>query len=348
MSQDQDLILPATVEVVVLDLPPLTEEQVDVPGVYVGVSNTDPDEPFDGAEVELSTLTDDGTGSGDTVDTLEISQSFKSEAVVGSVVGTCGGGVTGRFWDTATVLRVQLRRTTDDTSVFANETEEAVWAGKKNILAVGKEIIGFVTATPTGNLREWDLSKLSRGRRGTEQFIDSHSSAEQVVMLTGSSAIHFVPVSSDKVSPNVGAVDNLRARAVGGGLPITDATYTKTIPYEAKTLQQLPPTVLPAVRDATGNATISWLARSNRPFRLLSSVRDDRLTCCWCEEYEVEILNGARDTILRRFTVLNRRDFVYTAARQVTDFGSTQATIQVNIYKRAQLVGRGRTDGGAV
>lgn len=337
MSIRQDLRLPPNVEPIVEEIPPLLDEQVDVPGVVVGVVSTDPDEPFTGADVEVSK---DG---GDTFDSV---QSFRSEAVVGHVVGTFGGGVTGRFWDTKNTLRIQLMRTNDELS---SEPEEAVFAGRRNVLLVGKEVVGFVTATAVeGELRTWDLTKLSRGRRNTEEFIDLHAENEQVLLLTTPSVLQFVSLPLNSVSPSEGRSDNLLFRSSAGGLPITDSTYQKKVAFEAKNVKEFAPTVLPAVRDTEGNIRVRWVNRSKRPFRLFAPIKDDRLACCGCMQYEIDILSADRTAVLRRYTVLNRTDFVYTAARQIEDFGSVQATVEVNIYKSAQMVGRGRTVGGSV
>ncbi len=338
MSEDQKLKLRSNVEVVVLDLPPLTDEHVEQPGVYVGVVATDPAEDFSTAAVVVSA--DDGVS-------YEPIEALKGEVVAAHVVGTCGGGVTGRFWDTVTVLRIELMRGAHE-DAMANAPDEDVWAGRKNILAVGDEIIGFAEATATGDPRVWDLTRLARGRRGTEQWIDLHAENEKVVLLTSPSSLEFVPLSLNHVSPQQGAPNNLRFRAVASGLPATDATHEQIIPFQARTLQAFSPTVLPAVRDSSGNILISWVPRSARPFRLLGYVLDMRLWCCGCDEYLVEILAADRSEVLRRFVILNRTSFIYTAAYQVIDFGSTQSTVQINIYKNGQMIGRGFTDGGEI
>lgn len=336
MSQDQELDLAPNVEPIILDIPALTEEQVGESGVYVGVANTDPAEEFIGASVLLSE--DDGV-------TFEEIQSFRGETVTAHVVGSCGGGVSGRFWDTLTTLRVQL---TSATAELLTETEEAVWSGRKNILLVGQEIIGFCVATPTGTPREYDLTKLARGRRNTEEWIEKHADNEEVVLLSSPSALQFVTLSPSKVSPLEGRVDNPTWRATSGGLPATDSVREKVLPFEAKTMQPFVPTVKPAERDSVGNITIRISPRSNRIFRLLSCVKDDRLECCGCAQLEIDILTDDRATVLRRFILIGRTDFVYTLAKQTVDFGSAKNPVQVAIYASAEMVGRGRSLGGTV
>lgn len=333
MAEDQELDLAPNVEPVVEDLPPLTEEQVDKPGVMVGLVNTNPSGAFAGGTVLVSK--NDGTD-------FDQLQSFRGEAVVGHVVGTLGGGVSGKFWDTLNTLRVQLDR---DGGAFANEPEEEVASGRRNILLVGKEIIGFVNAVATGNPREWDLTKLCRGRRNTEEWIDQHAANEQVLMLTEPSVLQFCPLPLEDAS-DLTAPKELLFRATAAGLPATDSAFEKAVTFQAKTMQPFSPTVLPAVRDADGNATIRWQPRSKHRWRLLGFIKDDRLECCGCSQYEIDILAADRLSVKRKFIVLNRTSFIYTAANQVTDFGSTQATLQIEIYQAAQLIGRGRTNGG--
>lgn len=57
------------------------------------------------------------------------------------------------------------------------------------------------------------------------------------------------------------------------------------------------------------------------------------------ERYEVEIMSGA--TLKRTITGLTSPTTVYTAAQQVTDFGSAQSSISVRVYQLSAAVGRG-------
>lgn len=57
------------------------------------------------------------------------------------------------------------------------------------------------------------------------------------------------------------------------------------------------------------------------------------------ERYEVDIMQGA--TVKRTFTGLTTLTTIYTSAQQVTDFGSAQASILVNVYQMSAAVGRG-------
>ncbi len=57
------------------------------------------------------------------------------------------------------------------------------------------------------------------------------------------------------------------------------------------------------------------------------------------ERYEVDIMSGV--TLKRTITGLTSPTASYTAAQQVTDFGSAQASILVNVYQLSTAVGRG-------
>ena len=57
------------------------------------------------------------------------------------------------------------------------------------------------------------------------------------------------------------------------------------------------------------------------------------------ERYEVEIYSGM--TLKRTITGLTTPSTIYTAAQQVTDFGSTQSSVSVKVYQLSAAVGRG-------
>ncbi len=57
------------------------------------------------------------------------------------------------------------------------------------------------------------------------------------------------------------------------------------------------------------------------------------------ERYEVEIMQGV--TLKRTIIGLTTPTTIYTAAQQVTDFGSAQSSVLVNVYQLSAAVGRG-------
>ena len=90
-------------------------------------------------------------------------------------------------------------------------------------------------------------------------------------------------------------------------------------------------------RDGSGNLTINWLRRT----RIGGDWRDgvDVPLSEESERYEVDIMSGV--TVKRTITGLTTPTASYTAAQQVTDFGSAQSSVTVNVYQLSAKVGRG-------
>jgi hypothetical protein len=89
-------------------------------------------------------------------------------------------------------------------------------------------------------------------------------------------------------------------------------------------------------RDIDGNITISWIRRS-------------RNTCEWrdysdvplnesYEAYDIEIMSGLT---IKRTLSATTQTVVYSASQQITDFGSLQNSVVVQIYQISDIVGRG-------
>jgi hypothetical protein len=90
-------------------------------------------------------------------------------------------------------------------------------------------------------------------------------------------------------------------------------------------------------RNAGGDLTITWIRRTR--FGGVWTDGTDVPLNEETEKYEVDILNGA--TVVRTIAVTNT-SATYTAAQQVTDFGSVQSAITVKVYQISGTVGRGR------
>jgi hypothetical protein len=92
-------------------------------------------------------------------------------------------------------------------------------------------------------------------------------------------------------------------------------------------------------RNAAGDVTLSWVRRG----RLSGEWRDavDVPLGEDSEVYDMEIWDSARTTLKRTFSALSSTSTTYTAAQQIADFGSAQATLYFSVYQLSAVVGRG-------
>ena len=103
-------------------------------------------------------------------------------------------------------------------------------------------------------------------------------------------------------------------------------------------------------QDEAGNWTICWLRRTR--FGGAYGAGTEALIDGMggpvneaTEAYEVDILGGSPEVVKRTIAV-STPTAIYTAAQQVTDFGSTQSTLSVNVYQISAVVGRGSPGAG--
>jgi len=116
------------------------------------------------------------------------------------------------------------------------------------------------------------------------------------------------------------------------------ATTAQDYAYEAKALKPYAPVHIIGSR-SSGDLTISWKRRT----RIGGDWRDavDIPLSEESERYEVEIMSGV--TLKRTIIGLTSPTALYTSAQQVTDFGSAQSSVVVNVYQLSVAVGRGYT-----
>jgi hypothetical protein len=124
-----------------------------------------------------------------------------------------------------------------------------------------------------------------------------------------------------------------KAVSVGNSLGNTDQI---TFTYTGRNLKPFAPVHVAGVRDGAGNLTISWVRRS----RVDAEWRDgvDIPLGEESERYEVEIYSGLT---LKRTLTATSPTVAYSAALQVTDFGSAQSSVSVKVYQLSAVVGRG-------
>lgn len=195
----------------------------------------------------------------------------------------------------------------------------------KNTALVGSEIIRFQSAILTGK-NTYTLSNLQRGRRGTEWAIATHSVGESFYLLSDEERL---PLTSSDIGRT------LQFKALSEGQSLQEVAPISIL-YRGESLKPYAPINLSATKDQLGNIRIEWVRRDRKA--------GDRIDYAnfplseFTEKYQVEILSGA--TVVRTESC-SSSNYIYTAERQVADFGSVQSTISVRLYQISGLVGRG-------
>lgn len=259
--------------------------------------------------------------------------SYQQIAITGepSIIGTATnipGGATPNIFDyknrlTVLVLGGELESVTD----------LAVLNGA-NVAKIGNEIIQFKNATLISQ-NKYELTGLLRGRLGTEGAIDTHTEAETFVLLDSRLAKIDIPNSL------IGLGRKYKPVSIGSTL---SQTTEQSFVYSAESLKPYSPVHIKGMRDGSGNLTVSWVRRT----RMSGDWRDrvDVPLGEEKEEYEIDIMNSG--SVVRKVIVSNLTQTIYSAAEQITDFGSVQSSVSVVIYQMSSAVGRGNAASASV
>lgn len=312
-EQGQGVLIPET-ELILLDLPPLPTDTgsdgvMRAAAVALGDSWT-------GAGIYRSI--DGGVDGGNNFASIT---STTAKAVKGFVLNQLDAWDGGNLFDMTNTLDVALISGT-----LASVSELALLNGA-NACVIGNEIIQFQNATLTAQGR-YTLSKLLRGRQGTEHETANHVPGEPFILID--SALLEIPVAP----ANFGLQRFYKGVTFGAKVAdVAEQAFT----YTGKTLRPFSPVQITGARDGSGNLTLSWIRRT----RISGEWRDgvDVPLGEQNEAYEVEILSGS--TVVRTITGLAAATASYSAAEQTADFGTPQSSIDVRIYQLSAIFGRG-------
>lgn len=198
-----------------------------------------------------------------------------------------------------------------------------------NVALLGSEIIQWVTSTDLGN-NIYRLSRLLRGRLGTELNMDSHSVNETFVILDPDSVRRVVQATNDT------GVERF-FKIIGSGLPVYAAVVT---PFVNTGNSQKPwkPAIIRSTRDGPGEVTITFHRRSRIDYEWRDFV--DVPLGQEQESYEMDILDAPGGTVLDTLQSTTE-EFIISVALQSSLFGGNESQIDVVIYQMSNLVGRG-------
>nr|WP_315210071.1 phage tail protein [uncultured Albidiferax sp.] len=199
---------------------------------------------------------------------------------------------------------------------------DAQLLGDANLAMLGGEVIQFGAAELIGP-RKYRLSRLLRGRQGTDHAMAGHTASESFVLLSTSV---FVPLPIAKIHQQ----RLYRVTPLGGGTAAT-ALFTLT----GESARPWSPCYVRATR-ASGDITMTWLRRSRLGTELPNSgdIPLDEPT----ESYQLDVLQGG--TVVRTIATTTPTA-IYTSAQQVADFGALQSAVAIRVYQMSNLLGRG-------
>jgi hypothetical protein len=306
------VLVPGTL-VKFVDAPPLPTDTVPNQGLLrIGVAADGPN--WNGSAVYRS---DDGGDAGG--NTFNLLAGLDGAATFGAIITNLP---TGPFetWDNVNEVEVILT-----SGSLASISELGVLNGA-NAALIGDELVQFQNAELIGE-STYKLTKLLRGRQGTEWAIAGHAVGDRFVLITP--ALYTTAIANNLIGREL----YYKAVSVGNTLTTTDE---EAFTYTGRNLKPFAPVHVEGNRDGSSNLTINWKRRS----RVDSEWRDGVGIPLGEESelYEVDILDGGN--VVRTIEITSPTAS-YTAAEQTTDFGSAQSSVDIKIYQMSAIVGRG-------
>jgi hypothetical protein len=219
-------------------------------------------------------------------------------------------------WDTVSTVDVTMTSgvpLTDSDSNVLNGTNAAM---------VGNEIIQYATVTPLGG-NSYRLSRLLRGRRGTDFYMTGHIAAESFVMLQTGFVRHQVCDESLR-----GKTVLLKAVTSGGSLGAVSPTSLLITGNEWKCYS---PTYVKGTRNGGNDLTVTWIARTRSGGEMVDGgdVNDADAP----DTFDVEFLASPGGAVVRTVSGLTSATTLYTAAQQTADGLTPGNPVSLVVYQ---------------
>lgn len=265
--------------------------------------------------------------NGVTYTNLESSVVDRSEdSSMGFCQGVLGDWTGGNILDTVNSLVVQVVGLGE----LAAVTYQQILNGA-NTFWIGGEIVQAQEVEML-TAKSYRLSKLRRGRLGTERFMGSHVANERWALLN-STDTKFVPESLG----NVGATQFVRGVTIGTEDPST--VPSTTFVFDASTVMPLAPVQAYGVSQPDGGIFFKWVRRARLEAEWLDfvDVPLDEPT----EAYELEFATDSNFSNIVRVASVASPSLEYTATMRAADTGSTTGAVWVRVYQMSSRVGRG-------
>lgn len=222
-------------------------------------------------------------------------------------------------WDETTTISVVIKAN-DLTSVSALDVLNG-----KNRCMVGQEVIGFRNAVLTAP-KTYTLSGLLRGRQGTEQYVGTHQANELFVLLDDA-LFRMDYEDNDRLTTKkykVITIGSTLDKVSGEDVQMVSNNCLMWPVYNTK-LQKI---------GADFQLSYSGRTRFDNDLKDYSTTNND---ADWAG-FGIQVMDGA--TVKKSYTTTSET-WVYTAAMQTADFGSTQSSLTVKVAQLSQKYGAG-------
>lgn len=197
-------------------------------------------------------------------------------ALIGSVLTTLPSGQSALF-DLVNSLDVEVARADD----WLESRDDDALLGGANAAAVGNEVIQFGRADALGGGR-FRLSRLLRGRRGTEWAMAGHQAGERLILLDPA-RVRLIRLSNNMVGASL--------RITPYGIADSGAQAVEAM-VRGEAMRPPSPVRLNATMQSDGSIDCSWIRRSAQGWAWLDGV--DSPLGCSSEVYRVALSGSTR------------------------------------------------------
>lgn len=306
--------LPSPTNLGLLDIP-LLRQADDNPGFYFAANGYNP-ETWYGQQLYQSKDT------GASYAALENGQTLAA-ALMGISTNALGPFPITRneVFDEKNYVDIQMR----NGASLSSYTRTQILNGQGTYL-LGNEIIQAMDATLIST-DTYRLTRLLRGRLGTEWAMDEHTDSDPFVVLDSSLR------SVNQVFTEINQEYGYKAVSIGRSLATTGEIFWTNTGTRSKPLC---PWLFAGGRDESGNIYFKWVPRTRYDGAWLDGVNAPIGESQ--EQYAVVIMNGTTEI---RAIGSTTPAAVYTAAQQVEDWGSLQSSVTAYVYQLSPEFGRG-------
>ena len=229
-------------------------------------------------------------------------------------------------WDeTDVTITVELK-----TGTLSSYPEVDVLNGK-NWALIGDEIVAFKNATLIAP-NTYELTGLLRGRRGTEDFIQTHIDNEVFMLLDDALIEYEYPIDQKELT--------FYFKFVTVGSDISKATAYPAQPSQKSRRPWKPGNMVGTYDEVNDNWNLSWVGRNQFEGEMIDNGPVDNPDMFGGFVIQILDVSGSPQVVKRTITQ-QVTNYTYTEAEQIEDFGVTQNAITVRIAQIDRVVGPG-------